>query len=76
MTSPGPTVDIGQYQKGALYTRKYSACVLLLKIKISQIDPRILSIMARKVGTILGHFLHLNVRITFILNAMQFQSIS
>ena len=58
MTSPGRTVDIGQYQKGALYTRKYSACVLLPKIKISQIDPRILLIIARKVATFLGHFLH------------------
>ena len=76
MTSPGRTADIGQNPKGALYTRKYSACALLPKIKISQIDPRILSIMARKVAPFLGHFLHLNVRITFILNAMQFQSIS
>ena len=58
MTLPGRTVDIGQYQKGALYTRKYSACVLLPKIKISQIDPRILFIIARKVATFLGNFLH------------------
>ena len=72
MTSPGRTVGIEQYQRGAMYTRIYSACVLLPKIEISQIDPRILSIMARKVVTILGHFLHLNVRIAFILNAMQF----
>ena len=42
MTSTGRTVDIGQYQKSALYTRKYSACVLLPKIEISQIDQRIL----------------------------------
>ena len=58
MISPGLTVDIGLYQKGALYTRKYSACLLLPKIKISQIDPRILLIITRKVATFLGHLLH------------------
>ena len=51
MTSPGRRADVGQRPKGALHTRKYSACALLPKIKISQIDPRILSIMARKVAT-------------------------
>ena len=51
MTSHGCTADIGQKQKGALYTRKYSAYALLHKIKISQNDPRILSIMIRKVAT-------------------------
>ena len=76
MTSSGRTADRVQNPKGELYTRKYSACALLPKIKISQIDPRILSIMARKVAPFLGNFLHLNVIITFILNAMQFQSIS
>ena len=51
MTLPGRTADMGQSQKGALYKRKYSACALLPKVKISQIDPRILSIMIRKVAT-------------------------
>ena len=51
MTSPGRTADMGQIPKGALHTRKYSACALLPKIKILQIDPRILSIMTRKVAT-------------------------
>ena len=58
MTSPGRTADSGQNPKGALYTRKYSACALLPEIKIPQIDPRILSIMARKVAPFFGHFLH------------------
>ena len=51
MTSLWRTADMGQSPKGALYTHKYSACALLPKINISQIDPRILSIMTRKVAT-------------------------
>ena len=58
MTSPGRRADMGQRQKGALHTRNYSACALLPKIKTSQIDPRILSIMTGKVVTFLSQFLH------------------
>ena len=47
MTSPGRTVDIRLYQKGALYTRKYSTCALLPKIRKSQIDLQILLTISR-----------------------------
>ena len=54
MTSPGRRADIGQNPNDALNARKYSACVILPKIKTSQIDPRKLLIIAGEVTTYLG----------------------